>query len=63
MLDRMDREGARFTHADSTLNDNVLTDVEELDWEAAKQAAHSRRWVLLDSLAKAERRAYKPRRT
>ena len=59
---RMDRDGARHAHADMMLNDYVMTEAEELDWEAAKQGAHSRRWGMLASMTKAEQRAYRPLR-
>ena len=60
---RMDREGARYIHAELQLNDCAMTEEEEHDLEAAKRGAYARRWHLLGQMTKTEQLAYKPRRT
>ena len=62
VLDRMDRDGARYRHAEQQMNDRGLTEEEERDLGAAKRGAYARRDRMLSQMTKAEQRAYKPRR-
>ena len=62
VLDRMDRDGARYRHAEQQMNDRGLTEKEERDLDAAKRGAYARRDRMLLGMTKAEQRAFKTRR-
>ena len=61
VLDRMDRDGARYTFAQTKIDEGGLIEKEEHDLDIARRGAYARRDRLLFGMTKAEQRAFKTR--
>ena len=61
VLDRMDRDGARYTFAKTKIGEGGLTEKEH-DLDTAMRGAYARRDRMLFGMTKAEQRAFKTRR-